>query len=81
MAKVVPPAGSQHWYSKSHPVGTDFEDIKGSRRAAEAWHCARPGEVTGEGASLVAGEGPELKGSCREVGAWHLRRQSMRGYW
>ena len=31
--------------------------------AIDAWHCERPGEVTGEGAASVAVEGPGLKGS------------------
>ena len=27
---------------KSHTGGTGFEGMKGSHRAAEAWHCERP---------------------------------------
>jgi hypothetical protein len=27
---------------KSYPDGTGFEGMKGSHRAAEAWHCERP---------------------------------------
>ena len=49
---------------KNHPDGTGFEGIKGSWRAAEAWHCERPWEAIGEGAASVANEGPGLKGSC-----------------
>ena len=37
--------------------------------AADAWHCARPGEAIGEGAASVAVEGPGLKGLCKEVEA------------
>ena len=36
---------------KSHPGGTGFEGMKGSRRAAENWHCERPGKAIGEGAA------------------------------
>ena len=49
---------------KGHPGGTDFEGLKGSNRAAEAWHCERPWKAIGEGAASVAIEGPGLKGSC-----------------
>jgi hypothetical protein len=62
--KVAPHAGSLVM-CKSHPGGTRFEDPKGSQRAAEAWHCESPGEVTGEGEKAsVAVEDPGLKGSC-----------------
>ena len=57
---------------KSHPGGTGLEGMKGSWRAAGAWHCERSGEATGEDAASVAVEGLGLKGSCREVEAWHL---------
>ena len=50
---------------KSHPGGTGFEGIKGSRRAAEAQHCDRPMKAIGEGAASVAIDGPGLKGSCK----------------
>ena len=40
--------------------------MKKSWRAAEAWHCERPGEATGEGAALVAVEGQGLKESCKK---------------
>ena len=42
---------------KSHPGGTGFEGMKGSRRAAEARHCERPWKAIGEGAASVAIEG------------------------
>jgi hypothetical protein len=43
---------------KGHPGGTGFEGMKGSWRTAEARHCERPGQAIGEGAALVAIEGP-----------------------
>jgi hypothetical protein len=49
---------------KGHPGGTAFEGMKGSRRAAEAWHCERPWKAIGEGTDSVAIDGPGLKGSC-----------------
>ena len=36
---------------KCHPGGTSFEGLKGSFRAAEAWHCERSGEAISEGAN------------------------------
>ena len=56
---------------KSYSGGTGFEGMKGSRRAAEAWHCEGPWKAIGEGAASVAVEEPGLKGSCKEVEAWH----------
>ena len=56
---------------KSPPSGPGFEGIKGSCKAAEAWHCERPRKAIGESAASVAGDNPELKGSCKEVGVWH----------
>ena len=56
---------------KNHPGGTALEDMKGSWREAEAWHCERLGKDTGEGAASVAVDGPGLKGTCKEVEAWH----------
>jgi hypothetical protein len=50
---------------KSHPDGTGFEGMKGSRRAAEARHCERPWKAIGEGATSVAFDGRGLKGSCK----------------
>ena len=47
---------------KSHPGGTGFEGMKGSRRAAEAQHCERAWKATGEGAASVAIEYSGLKG-------------------
>ena len=32
---------------KNHPGGTGLEDMTGSQRAAEAWHCERPGKTIG----------------------------------
>jgi hypothetical protein len=49
---------------KSYPGATDFEGMKGSRRAAESRHCERPWKAIGEGAASVAINGPGLKGSC-----------------
>ena len=37
--------------------------------ATDTWHCEGPEEATGEGADLIAFEGPELKFSCREIEA------------
>ena len=56
---------------KSHPGGTDFENMTESWRTAEAWLCEKPGKAIGEGEVSVAVEGPELKGSCKEAEAWH----------
>ena len=56
---------------KSHPGGTGFEGMKGSRKAAEARHRERSGKAIGEGAASVAIDGPGLKGSCKGVEAWH----------
>jgi hypothetical protein len=50
---------------KSHPGGTGFEGMKGSPRAAEAWHCERPWKAIGEGAASVAIDGPGLRRSCK----------------
>ena len=49
---------------KGHPGGIGFEGMKGSCRAAEAWHCERPWKAIGEGAASVAIDSPGLKGSC-----------------
>ena len=51
---------------KSHPGGTRFEGMKGSYRAAEAWHYNRLGKTIGEGTDSVAVGFPGLKGSCKE---------------
>lgn len=59
---------------KNHPGGTGFKGIKGSWRAAEAWHCERPGKDTGEGSVSVAVGSSGLEWSCKEVEAWHLER-------
>jgi hypothetical protein len=44
--------------------------MKESWKAAEAWHCERPGKAFGEGTVLVAVDGTVLKGSCKEVEFW-----------
>jgi hypothetical protein len=44
---------------KSYPG----EVMKGSQRAAEAQHCERLWKAIGEGAALVAIDGPGLQGS------------------
>ena len=41
--------------------------MKGSWKAAEAWHWEKPVEAIGKGAASVAAEGLGLKGSYREV--------------
>jgi hypothetical protein len=38
---------------KNHPGGTGFDSMKGSTRAAEAWHCEKPWKAIGEGAASV----------------------------
>jgi hypothetical protein len=60
---------------KSHPGDTSFEDMKVSRRAAEAWLCEKPEKAIGEGASSVEGGGPGTKEPCEE-----LEVKPMRGY-
>jgi hypothetical protein len=55
---------------KNHSGGTGFEGIKGSRRAAEAWHYERPWKAIGESAASTAVDGPGLKGPRKEVEAW-----------
>jgi hypothetical protein len=47
---------------KSHPGGTGFESIKGSWKAAVAWHCGRSGGAIGEGTAPASVEGPGLEG-------------------
>ena len=66
---------------KNHSGDTSFEDIKGSRRAAEACHCEKAWKATGEGAASVAVDGPELKGSCKGFEAWHHEESLWGGYW
>jgi hypothetical protein len=63
---------------KSYPGVTGFEDVKGSRRAADAWHCERPWKAIGEGAATVIVDDPGLKGSCKGVEAWHHERLLVR---
>ena len=53
--------------SVSLPGGTGFEGMRGSWRAAEAWHCERSGEAAEElfhQEQLI--DSPGSKGSCRE---------------
>jgi hypothetical protein len=64
IAKVVLLLQQDLVMCKGHPGGTVFEGMKGSRRAAEAWHCERPWKSIGEGAASVAIDGPGLKESC-----------------
>jgi hypothetical protein len=56
---------------KSHPGGTEFEVIRRSPRATEAWHCESSWKAIAESAASVAVDSPELKGSCKGVEAWH----------
>ena len=56
---------------KCHIDGTGFEGMKGSYRAAEAWHCERLRKAIGEVTISVALDGPGLKGSCIGLEAWH----------
>jgi hypothetical protein len=56
---------------KNYLDGTGFEGMKGSWRAAEAWHCERPSKAIGRATASAAVDSPRLKGSCREIEAWH----------
>lgn len=56
---------------KNHLGDIGFEDMKGSLRADEAWHCDRPGKAIGKGAASVVVDGPSFLGSCKEVEALH----------
>jgi hypothetical protein len=56
---------------KNHSGGTGFEGMKGSRRAAEAWHCERSWKAIGEGEASAVVDDPGLKGSCKRFEAWH----------
>ena len=57
---------------KNHPGGTSLEGMKGSWRAAEAFHCERPGKAIAEGATAsVAVDCPRLEWSCKEAEAWY----------
>jgi hypothetical protein len=47
---------------KNHPGGTDFEGMEGSWKAAESWHCERPGKGIEEIAASVAVDGPVTEG-------------------
>ena len=48
---------------------TGFKGMKGSWRAAEAWHCEGAGKANGESATSAALDGPGLKVPCKEVEA------------
>lgn len=67
-AKDVPCTGNLTWWCKSHSGSTGFEGMKGSCKAAKAWHCARPAEAMLEGATSVVIEA-RIEGSCRKVEA------------
>ena len=54
---------------KNNPGSTAFEDMRESWRAAEAWHCERPGKAIGESEASVAVDVLGPKGSCKEVAA------------
>lgn len=51
--------------------GIDFGGMKGLWKAAESWHCGRPGEATGEVRDSIAVEDPGWKESWKEAEAWH----------
>ena len=50
---------------KNQSGGTGFEGVKGSWRAADAWHCEKPWKTIGVSAASVVVDGPELKGLCK----------------
>ena len=60
MAKVVLLLQRDLVICKGHPGGTGFEGMKGSHKAAEAWHCERLWKAIGEGAASVAIDRPGL---------------------
>ena len=64
IAKVVLLLQQDLVMCKGYPADTGFEGMKGSCRAAEAWHQEKPWKATGEGAASVAIDSPGLKGSC-----------------
>ena len=55
---------------KNQPGGTGFEGIKGSRRAAESWHCERQAKAISEGAASVEVDRLGLKELYKEDEAW-----------
>jgi hypothetical protein len=57
--------------SKNHPGCTDFADMKGSWRAAEAWYYERPGKATVKEATSVAVDSSKLRGSYKEIEVLH----------
>jgi hypothetical protein len=56
---------------KSHPGISVFEDMKASRRTAEAWCCDRLWKNICERKASISVDGPGLKGPCKEVEEWH----------
>jgi hypothetical protein len=54
---------------RNHPDGTGFEGRKGVWRAAEAWHCERPGKTTGKGTASIVVYNLGLKRSWQDVEA------------
>jgi hypothetical protein len=56
---------------KSHLGGTGFGGMRGSWKAAEAWHCERPRKAVGEGTASIAVDGSGLKWSYKDFQAWH----------
>ena len=69
IAKVVPRVAAVLGNVEESPRRCLFEGMKGSWRAAEAWHCERPGKDISEDAVVV--DGPGLKILCKNVEAWH----------
>jgi hypothetical protein len=59
---------------KSYSGATSLEGIKGSWRAAKAWHCGKPGKAIGKGTASVVVEGPGLKGLCKEIEVGIVKR-------
>ena len=56
---------------KSHQIGTGFEGMKGSCRAAEAQHCERLWKAIGKGEASVAIDGSGLNRLGKGFEAWH----------
>lgn len=53
-----------------------FEGLMGPQRVRETWHCKKPEDAIGEGATLCEVEAAGLKGSWRGVDAWHHMAES-----
>ena len=45
--------------------------MQGPWKAAEAWHCERPGKAIGEGIASITIDGQVLKDFYKEVDVWH----------